>query len=64
MNGIKQRMKILIQLRIFAERLGMSRKITGQVRKAYWNLVRRLDISGVQNQTVRFVKSEHPVLTG
>jgi hypothetical protein len=64
MNGIKQRMKILIQLRIFAKRLGMSRKITRQVRKAYWNLVRRPDISGVQNQTVQFVKSEHPVLTG
>jgi hypothetical protein len=32
--------------------------------KAYWNPVRRSDISGVQNWTIQFAKLEHPVLTG
>jgi hypothetical protein len=32
--------------------------------KAYWNPVRRSDISGVQNWTIQFANLEHPVLTG
>jgi hypothetical protein len=32
--------------------------------QSLWNLVRRLDISGVQNQTVRLEKPDTPVLTG
>jgi hypothetical protein len=42
----------------------MSGQITEQVRKAYWNPVRRLDISGVKNQIVRFTKLDTPILTG
>jgi hypothetical protein len=33
-------------------------------RKPYWNLVKGVDISGVQNWRVRFTKPDTPVLTG
>jgi hypothetical protein len=63
MKGIKQRMKILIKLRIFAERLDMSGQITGQVQKSLLesgeearHMCSKLDSL--------ICKTEHPVLTG
>jgi hypothetical protein len=41
-----------------------SGRLPDRSEKAYWNPVRRLDISGVQNQTVRFAKLDTPVFTG
>jgi hypothetical protein len=64
MKGIKQRMKILIKLRIFAERLDMSGQITGQVRKSLLESgeeARHIQCSKLDSP---ICKTEHPVLTG
>jgi hypothetical protein len=39
-------------------------RLPGNSGKANWNPVRRLDISGVQNRTVQFIKPDTPVSTG
>jgi hypothetical protein len=39
-------------------------RLPDKFKKAYWNLVRRPDISGVQNQTVQFAKLDTLILRG
>jgi hypothetical protein len=39
-------------------------RLPNKSKKAYWNQVRRLEISGVKNQIVRFTKLDTPILTG
>jgi hypothetical protein len=39
-------------------------RLLDKSRKAYYNPVRRPDISDVQNRTVRFAKPDTPVLIG
>jgi hypothetical protein len=39
-------------------------RLSNKSKKAYWNLVRRSDISGLQNRIVQFTKPDIPVLTG
>jgi hypothetical protein len=57
-------MKILIQNEIFVERPDMSGRLPNKFGKPYWNPLKRLDISGVQNQTLQFTKPDTPVLAG
>jgi hypothetical protein len=55
-------MKILIQIKIFAENLDMPGRITGQVWKILLESGETLDISGVKNRAARFAKLDTLVL--
>jgi hypothetical protein len=54
----------LIQFKILLRGRTCPGRLPDKSEKAYWNTVRRPDISGVQNWTVRFEKPETLVLTG
>jgi hypothetical protein len=64
MEEINQKWRFWFKLRFLMKDQTSAEGLPDKSRKPYWNPVKRLDMSDVQNQTVQFAKPDTLVLTG